>query len=221
MKTLAIFMLTVVMVAAFGTGAGAASSIEIDFYGGKTTLGRGEYDTGKTIALIANQDWVMVDIVASGVPEVNGLTSTSWILRFNPDNLQISNLEQGNKFYGALINEIDNTAGLVKLEALATVPITGEVVLGTFRIDCTNISVDDLFIEQLKPHNNLLKDDSDYSVLYPGYVLATVNQVPVILGDFDKDGDVDGMDEAKLLNKPDMPILLPAFAEEFGRNNRP
>lgn len=221
MKTLAILILTILVAATFGPAADAAMSIEVDFYGGTTTLVQGQYDTGNTIALVANQDWVMVDIVASRTPDANGLTSTSWVLNFDPTQLQISNLAYGGKFYGVLIEEIDNLAGLVKLEALATVPLTGEVLLGTFRIDCKDISIDELFIKQLKQYNNLLRDDFDYSVQYPADPLATIIQVSVIQGDFDNDGDVDGVDQAILLDKSAAPAFLPVFAEEFGRNDNP
>lgn len=221
MKTLAIIMLTALMAAGFGPTADAAMSIEVDFYGGTTTLVQGEYDTGNTIALVASQDWVMVDIVASMVPDTTGLTSTSWVLSFDPTQLQISNLAYGGRFYGVLIEEIDNLAGLVMLEALATVPLTGEVKLGTFRIDSKDITIDELFIRQLKQNNNLLRDDFDYSGQYPADPLATVIQVSAIQGDFDNDGDVDGVDQAILLDKSAVSAFLPVFAEEFGRNDSP
>jgi hypothetical protein len=41
------------------------------------------------------------------------------------------------------------------------------------------------------------------------------------MNDFDGNGNVDGLDLAELIGKPDLPILLPGFATEFGRNDCP
>ena len=180
MKKHAVLMLTMFMVLSFGTAASAAMSIEIDFYGGSRGYAQGVYDTGGEITLnFVDKDWVMVDIIASGVEIGAGVTSTSWVLDFDPSNMQISDLDPGPGWFGTFVQEVDNVNGTVKIESLATAPPVGEVILGSFRIDCTAISVDELFIAQLNANNNLLEDAFDYSVLYPESVFATVNQVPI------------------------------------------
>jgi hypothetical protein len=179
MKKLAVLMLTLVIAFGFGTAASAAMSIEIDFYGGTTSLLQGDYDTGGTINLVPTVDWVMVDIVALDVPLDNGVSSFSWLLNFDATNMQVSGL--GNSGWPGFIadQEVDNTAGTVALEGLSVFPPDGDVVLGTFRIDCTGLSIDELFIAQWHDSNNLLADGADYSGLYPQGVFATVNQVPI------------------------------------------
>jgi len=177
MKKLAL-LLTMLMVLGFGTAAHAAMSIEIDFYGGTTSYDQGAWDTGGEIKLNALKgDWVMVDIVAAGVPDGNGVAVFSWVLNFDPSNMQASGLKTGYPGF-ATVQEIDNVAGTVKLEVLSTSPQDGDQVLGTFRIDCTGISVDDLFMAQLAPNNNLLADGTDFSAMYEN-ATATVNQVPI------------------------------------------
>lgn len=180
MKKLAL-LLTMLMVLGFGTAANAMS-IEIDFYGGTTSYLQGDYDTGGTINLIPKQDWVLVDIVASDVPSDNGVAVFSWVMNFDPSNMQVAEDEifkLDTDFAFTFVNEVDNKAGTIKLEAASTDPPGGEVVLGTFRIDCTDFSIDQLFIAQLNDNNNLLADGTDFEELYPKGVFATVNQVPI------------------------------------------
>ena len=178
MKKLAILMLTLVMAFGFGTAASAAMSIEIDFYGGTTGLSRGDWDTGGAVKLdYTMNEWVMVDIVAADVP-VDGVAIFSWILNFNAATMQVSGLDTDFGF--VFVDDIDNTAGTVSLEAASTSPESGDVVLGTFRIDCTGIGIDQLLIALLNDNNNLLgsPSEADFSALYDG-VTATVNQVPI------------------------------------------
>jgi hypothetical protein len=119
--------------------------------------------------------------VASDVPadNGNGVAIFSWVLSFNPIKANIAVSDLDTDFGFVFLNEVDNDAGTVKLEAASTAPPSGEVVLGTFRIDCTGLGFAELFIAQLNDNNNLLVDDTDFSVLYPKDVFASINQVPI------------------------------------------
>ena len=177
MKRLSAFVMTSLLIFGFAAAANAFS-VDIDFYGGTTSYAQGVYDTGSTVNLLPTVDWAWVDIVAVDIPDDNGIAIFSWVLSFDPSNMQASNLDTEYPGFPQ-VHEIDNTLGTVKLEVLSTDPQDGTAVLGTFRIDCTAVSLDDLFIAQLRPNNNLLVDGTDFSGLYPQDALATVNQVPL------------------------------------------
>jgi hypothetical protein len=170
-------MLTMLMAIGFSSAA-SAFSIEIDFYGGTTPLVQGDFDTGGEIILLPNLDWVMVDVVAADIPMGNGIAVFSWELNFDPSNMQISMLSTNYPGFPT-VQEVDNSSGDVKLEVLSTDPQDGTQVLGTFRIDCTGVSIDQLFIDKLNDNNNLLADGTNFEDLYPDGVFATVNQVPI------------------------------------------
>jgi hypothetical protein len=179
MKKLAVLMLTMLLAFGFGTAASAAMSIEIDFYGGTPGLAQGEWDTGDTIELFPKTGWVMVDIVAADVPVDDGVAIFSWILNFNPSLIAVSELEAGDNFGFEFVSDVDNKLGTVKLEGSTVTPEGGDNILGTFRIDCIGVGLDELLIAQMSANTNLLaKEGTDFSKLYDG-VFANVNQVPI------------------------------------------
>jgi hypothetical protein len=184
MKKILVLMLTMLMAIGFSSAASAAMSIEFDFYGGTTSYAQGVYDTGGVIDLLPKTDWVLVDIVAAGVPLGNGVAVFSWVASFNSAAMEASDLQ--SDFPGfATASEIDNAAGTVKLEKLfappnpGDKPPDGDVILGTFRLDCTKASIGDLLtIAALNNVNNLLADGTNFSNMYDD-VDVTVNQVPI------------------------------------------
>lgn len=191
MKKLLITLFAIIAITGFGVpmvGAAPVLSFDIDFYGGSTSLVKGELDTDKTITLnAAENDWVMVDVLFS-VTE-SGVPGYGFDLAFNPGTMEADELAIADHGLDSGLSEI--TPGHVRVEAFVVPfgtflgPNDGNppILMATFELHSIDFpGLDDIILYDFDDRAQWITEEGaglDNQIPENGIYLATVNNVPV------------------------------------------